>query len=651
VSLLWPFTGTGLVAGFVMLVYVSVILSLLPLGWIAIKRTRGMKAAGPLWPLLFFLVVSSAYAMATPPWQTPDEPRHMEYTELVRRTSPSMPSRLAAGAPLSLREAFIVGDVEHTILRSLRQVHSWPVDAQAVIDLNQIPGPSELIHPPLYYTVAAGLTAPLGDAPILTRLAVLRAFGVMIGGWVVWLCGVAGRLLWPDRRRLAETPMAVAAGVPTFAAFSGSVNSDVLMNLWAAGFLVVLVLLLVNWSRANWPWVVAAIGLGTLGVITKRGFLPLVPVLGLALVFRLRWNVRRLLGALIVLQLVAGAVVLSLPMHVAIWRSARPGANAACEGGYLGPHALCGMERGVSQQLDVNTLLEISNQPATVGFWVHTDKPGNVTLYIGLTRSETVVVKKPGWTFGRMQFTAPPGLRELTLSLISDVPARADGIVLAKGRFSLVPPVYEDNDARRLRWNGVEVANLFENGSVEATTFAAPSWLPANVRRTTDDAINGAYSTFHGQRVSGSWAFISRRLGQTFGIFWGSTGWDQPPRQMPPVVLWALAVVTLGGVVGGVAAAAGRRRLWPARAGALLLSTVGVAALAVFVRGIPPTDLELVSGRYLFPALLAIGAVIAAGWRAVLRMDDRAFRSTARWFAVCTHAAFVVFVFIPFRWL
>ena len=649
VGLLWPFADASTVEAFGVLLYVALILPVLPIGWLLIKRRYGTKAAGPLWPLLFFLVLASIYAIVTPPWQTPDEPRHMVYAELVREGGSSLSSRVGSGAALTDEEKRISIGVHDRVLASLNDVDIWPDDAQAVIDGGGIPGPSELTHPPLYYQVAASVTAPLGEAPILARLAVLRAFGVMVAGWIVWLCGLAGRLLWPTRHRLAETPMVVAAAVPTFAAFAGTVNSDVLANLFGAAFLVTLLRLVVLHTRRDWMWLLVAVALLVTGIMTKRSSLPLVPVLLVALLLQRRWQLRQLLGVAIVFQLIAAFFVLSLPTRPAVWVGSPDHPEVGCRGGRLGETALCGVERGVSQPLLVTTIEEIAGKTVSVGFWARAEQPTKVTVYLGPTPTEQVTAGVGTWNFGRVVFGTPPGLREVRISLVADGPARVDGVVLAKGRRSeQVPSIASDGS---VRWDGRPIDNLLNNGSAEETVVGAPSWMPPNVRRTFDGAVDAAYAVTSGEQASDAWSFIWKRLGVTFGIFWATMGWEQPPPLLPVALRWLLAAIAGLAVIG---AALGGTRLgrlvWPSRAAATMISAVLFGVLAVVVRGIPPTDLELVSGRYLFPGLLAIATVIVAGWRWILSTDDRRFRAATRWFALATHLAFIITIFIPFRW-
>jgi hypothetical protein len=73
-----------------------------------------------------------------------------------------------------------------------------------------------------------------------------------------------------------------------------------------------------------------------------------------------------------------------------------------------------------------------------------------------------------------------------------------------------------------------------------------------------------------------------------------------------------------------------------------------VAVVAVVARGLPPDRQLVVSGRYLFSALVAFAVVVAAGWRRFWPGDDRTYRNAVRWFALGTQTVFIVAMFFPF---
>ena len=659
VGFLWPFDGAGLWESFVLLVLSLAILSVLPLGWFLIRRRFGVSAAGPLWPLAAFLVLGSFYSLFTPPWQTPDEPRHMVYVELVRRAGTSLPSQLASRGPLTAEGWLLNREVHESVAQSLKRVDGWPQDPQRIIDAGGIPGPPEVLHPPLYYVVASSLTAPLGDAPLLARLGLLRAFGVMVGGWVVWLAGAAGRILWP-RRRIAESPMAVLVGVPAFTALAGTVNSDVLANFFGAA-LIVGALALTRQGFSVRPWHVGVLAsVAALGLLSKRSFVPLLPVLLVIVLVRRRFTLRQVLGAAVAIQLLLGITVLTSPAaKPPLWGAAD---LTRCGGGPVGEFALCNVAPGarLAQHLTVASAERLAGREATVGFWARTRQPASVGVSVGMT--PVVTNTGPEWSFHRVAVRAteiqryedPANRllqRQVSLNIAATDRLWVDGVVLAEGTdFPDTPPRYLQ-DGKDVIWGDQRIKNLVANASAEDGVVSLPKWLPGSVQRAGQGAVDAAYLLLRdSERVFEASDLIRHRLNGAFGIFWGTVGWDQPPRLLSPVFLWILAAVTgLGLAAAALAPPTPDGRVWrDRRAVAAVVAVIGVIVAVVF-RGIPPTDTELLSGRYLFPGLVAIAVCLVAGWRSLLTVDDARLRRWARIFAVSTQATFALTVFAPFR--
>lgn len=658
VGLLWPLDGASLWEGFVLLVMCAALLAVVPVGWVLIRRRFGVHAAGPLWPLVAFLVLASLYAVLTPPWQTPDEPRHMVYVELVRRSGTSLPSQLASGKQMSMEQWALNGEVHASVAQSLRQVDRWPPDPQRIIDRGGIPGPSEVVHPPLYYVMASSLTTPLGQAPILARLGLLRAFGVMVAGWVVWLAGAAGRLLWP-RRRIAEAPMAAVVGVPAFAALAGTVNSDVLANFFAAA-LIVLALVVTRPSVPPRRWHLALLSVVlVLGLLSKRSFVPLVLVVLAIVLLRRRFTLRQALGAAVAVQLLLGVTILtSPPARPPLWTAA---GLTRCADGIEGHYALCGIRARarLTQHLTVSTAERLSGVDATIGYWARTPRPATVGVTMG-ARTELRSVG-PEWSFQRVVVPVPeiqryedPAnrllQRQVSLTIVATDTLSIDGIVLAAGEFPDVPPQYI-GDGNEVVWGDRRMKNLVANASAEDGVVSLPEWLPSTIERAGRGAVDAAYLLLRdNERVFEASDVIRHRLGGAFGIFWGTVGWDQPPRLLSPVFLWILGAMTgLGLAAAALAPPTPDGRVWRDRRGLLALTAVAGVVVAVIFRGLPPTDTELLSGRYLFPGLVAIAVCLVAGWRSLLTVDDLRLRRWARVFAASTQTTFVLTVFLPFR--
>ncbi len=193
-------------------------------------------------------------------------------------------------------------------------------------------------QPPLYYALAAMITAPIpaddlpaliyrnphadlglvsadGNANIVVHTAreawpwrgavlaihVARLFSVFLGTGTVLAVYALGRVLWPERPALALLAMSFVAFNPMFLFISGSVNNDNLITLLASLTLWRLVSLVMSNSpgpeqtqeickeAAVWPFV----SLGTLtgfAALAKVSGLGLVGLVGLTLLW---WGGRR----------------------------------------------------------------------------------------------------------------------------------------------------------------------------------------------------------------------------------------------------------------------------------------------------------------------------------------------------------------------
>jgi hypothetical protein len=159
--------------------------------------------------LTAYLVLGTIYALATPPWQVPDEPAHYNYVRYL---------------------------AEHRRLPELR-VGDYPADYLEEIKSERFPPTMsidtiryESHQPPLYYAWMAlvyALLVPLGaPMPLALRLATL-----LLGAGLPWLAYRVGRSLAPADPVPALGAAAFAATLPMHLAMSAAVNNDVLSNL------------------------------------------------------------------------------------------------------------------------------------------------------------------------------------------------------------------------------------------------------------------------------------------------------------------------------------------------------------------------------------------------------------------------------------
>jgi hypothetical protein len=660
---LWPFAGTDALLNVSLGVCMLALLLLLPLGWVVIRRRLGLRAAGPLWPLLFFELIAIFYAFMTPPWLMPDEPQHMLHAEIVRQVGASAPQQLAAGRfPKSQRDAEQSLATYRSILRSAQRsdMGRWLPDAQPDLTHERLPGVSELNHPPLYYVVAAGLTSPFDGASVLGRLALLRVLGVALTGWAIWLCGASARMLWPTRRRLSEAPLVLAAGIPTVAAFAGAVNNDVMANLVGALLLVLMVAAVTGWmARRPWLWTAGFVTALLAAVSTKRTLLPLLLVLPLAFLLRRRVSLRRMLAVVVAGQIALGCVILGLPARsLAGWDVGGASRPERCAGGVVGQWAFCvprASEGGLTQYTSLLAFDELANRPATLGAWVR-GRPGTelqVDIGDGTSAERHAVPLEAEWQFRTVQFVRPRAGKQLAVTFMGTGlgPLELDGIVLAAGRHSASAPA--DDGGRNVVWDGKVVSNRLANGSAENAVRRAPGWLPRSVREGVNSGIDQAARAVElWPDTAKSLDVVWGRVVETFGMFWATAGWEVPPLLLPVGLLVLLGVLVafgwLGALVHLVRPAHGERTPATRRVLAALALCAGAACAALIGRGLPVDREMVVSGRYLFPTLAAVAVVLVAGWRRLWPGDDHSFRNAVRWLALSTHAVFIVVLFFPF---
>lgn len=201
------------------------------------------------------------------------------------------------------------------------------------------PGPwrQEGSQPPLYYLMAAVLTAPIpqddlaqvrrenplavvgqappdgginlmvhsGDVPTdgafaATRIS--RIFSAILGALTVAVTFYTAQTLFPDRPEWAWGAAAFNAVLPMFAFISGSVNNDNLSNLLGNLTILLLIRLVLMETRPRLGWYVAlgvCVGMGILSKLSMGFAIPVVALVLMLLSFRFRDWRPLILGGLI----------------------------------------------------------------------------------------------------------------------------------------------------------------------------------------------------------------------------------------------------------------------------------------------------------------------------------------------------------------
>lgn len=220
--------------------------------------------------LLVYLIIGTLYAVEVPDWQAPDEPAHYNYVRQLAN------GRFPVMEPTDYDEAYKNAAVsagfsaEYDVLRI--SYEDW--------------------QPPLYYLL-------LTPVFVLTNgsLLALRLTSLLIGAGVVLLAFGVARQLFPTQRWIAWTTAVFVAFLPQHLSIMASVNNDSLAELWIAALL----LLLARWLQSDLsPWTrnrerryLVSVGMVLgLGLLTKLTVYLMVPVVGLALLWRYwgRWD-------------------------------------------------------------------------------------------------------------------------------------------------------------------------------------------------------------------------------------------------------------------------------------------------------------------------------------------------------------------------
>lgn len=167
--------------------------------------------------LAAYLGLAAGYAVATPPWNNPDEPAHFNYLRHVAE----------AGRLPELRP----DDWDAELLERLKAAR-FPEEAP--ISAIRYEGH----QPPLYYLLGAVVYLLADDAPLRSTILALKALSILFGAVVVLCAFIVGRQLAADYPEVGLLAAATAAFVPMHTAIAAAINNDSLANALAAVALV-----------------------------------------------------------------------------------------------------------------------------------------------------------------------------------------------------------------------------------------------------------------------------------------------------------------------------------------------------------------------------------------------------------------------------
>jgi hypothetical protein len=596
------------------------------------------------------LIHGTLYLALVPPWGHYDEPTHFEYAWLIanRLRWPE-----TGDEDTGLRREVAASMLEHGFYGP-----SAPEPGFLLQETGLVIGVTELVHPPLYYTLVALPLRVLRYSDVRTQLYLGRLVSLPLYlASIAIACALTAELLQAGHPLRWFVPATMAL-LPSYADLMTSINSDV-------GAVVALSLFLWGGVRAILRGLtvrrVIWLGLAALlCVYTKNTAAVAVLLFPLALLLGgvgSRWlrvlsrRVGRRRPALVlgagVLALAALATVLLLLFpawgNPALWYPVRqehgPTSQAAGDAP-LGSKVLALPAGGrVQQLLPAADVRALRGKTVTLGAWMWAAEPATVGSP-SLSDDEHAARQRVelGTTpaFQAITTTVSPEATYISigLELQESDPAQVihyDGIVLVEGDRSQDPaPRFVDPHGRAGTWGGEPFDNRVRNASAEVTL---PTLRPALERAIWDYTRRSPslflVSVLDGKRALEVYPIVVENLLQSF---WARFGWNQI--SLPQGWYWALAAVTAWGAIG---AGVGYLRLWraarasgdresgvgkrePERARRLAAWTfLGVAALLVwtnaFLRVHPlGARIQVPVARYAYPAIIPTVLALAGGW-------------------------------------
>ena len=196
--------------------------------------------------ILLLLILITAingiiYIIIVPPWQSPDEPTHFEYVQLM--------------ADSNTISGLVVPNfsLQEQIISSMDHYYFWkylgwtspkplPVKFDDTLFLRVFRAQTQIgIKPPLYYFLASLLLRICPEHSIIFNLYLLRSFSLLLTIATVILIFFTARLIFPEDLYFPLATAAFAAFLPEFILIGTSVSLDPMANLMSALFIYLMI--------------------------------------------------------------------------------------------------------------------------------------------------------------------------------------------------------------------------------------------------------------------------------------------------------------------------------------------------------------------------------------------------------------------------
>ncbi|MCO6452664.1 MAG: glycosyltransferase family 39 protein [Caldilineales bacterium] len=218
--------------------------------------------------LALYLVLATAYSVAQPLGEAPDEADHYAYARYLaqNRALPVGPAVTQSKHP----------PLYHAAVAALA---GWTGMDFDFLRANPDAFPLGTDAPPNFFIHTTLESWPWRDGALALHLA--RLFSVALGAVTLWATWRLGRECFPKRPEIGLIAAAFLMGLPGFLYISGAMNNDNAAG--AFGALVLLFMARIIWRGIGWARLV---GLGIvlgLGLLSKVGTLALWPLVAIAI--------------------------------------------------------------------------------------------------------------------------------------------------------------------------------------------------------------------------------------------------------------------------------------------------------------------------------------------------------------------------------
>lgn len=571
------------------------------------------------------LVHGLIYVGLVPPWGHYDEPTHFEYAWLIANRL-TLPDR--GDYDQEMRREVAASMLEHRFFRDLEISPDLSAQEEPIWL-----GLSELVHPPLYYVLAAFPLRILRHTDVSVQLYLARLVSLGLYLVSVWLGYRITSELVPSGHPLRWIVPGFMVLLPAFTDLMTAVNND-------AGAVAVLTFFLWGTVRTvlygvsldRGLWLVAATALCLWTKNTAAVAILILPLALLLAWFRRPWHWLWWLAGL--------AAVVAMGLAVLGWGDAGAWNRATSQSTPTSQHTTAApagrrvirvettaqdVSARIYQSLPDRDLPDLRDETVTLGAWIWADQP---------RQARTPAIYDSRKSVGNVvQVDTTPAFYAITATLASDAgfvqvilysppvqdqAERAvvyyDGLILALGDRAGAPQLDDVHGSSGL-WDGMPFDNLVRNGSGEVTIPRVRPWIDRALIKYARRYPSQLVTSILDWEYSG-WVYpvTAQRL---LHSFWARFGWNQVG--VSPAWYWFLGALTMLGAAGAAAAwvkacRAGQPLPWQRAVGLLALAAL-LLWLNAFLRPHPVHPNPYLSvARYAYPAIVPTVLALAGGW-------------------------------------